>query len=59
MRYGAKYCREGQAIDDIIRRMRNAIWISKATDTHLEHVTLIAISLLLWLRESASMLGYT
>ena len=54
-----KYFREGQAIDDIIRRMRTAIWITTATDTHLEHVTFIAISLQLWLRESASMLRYT
>jgi len=54
-----KYRRAGQAIDDIIRRMPTVIWRTKAADIHLEHVTLIAISLQLWLRENASMLRYT
>ena len=34
-----KYCTAGQATDDnIIRRMRIACWITKATDTHSEYV---------------------
>jgi hypothetical protein len=38
-----KYGREGEATDDnIIRRMRFACWITKATDTHSEYVVLIA-----------------
>jgi hypothetical protein len=40
-----KYDRDGQATDDtIIRRMRIAWWISKATDTHSEYVILIALT---------------
>jgi hypothetical protein len=36
---------DGQAIDgNIIRRMRFACWITKATDTHAEYVILICIS---------------
>jgi hypothetical protein len=46
------YCRAGQAADDnIIRRMRFACWITKATDTHIhthtrthtEYVIIIAV----------------
>jgi hypothetical protein len=38
-----KYGRARQATDDnIIRRMRFACWITKATDTHSEYVILIA-----------------
>ena len=40
-----------------IRRMRTACWITKATNTHSEYVTLIAISLQQWLHERTSMLG--
>ena len=37
-----KYCRAGQAThDDIIRRMRFAYCLSKATDTHSEYVIII------------------
>jgi hypothetical protein len=37
-----KYGRFGQATDDnIIRRMRFACWITKATDTHSEYVILL------------------
>jgi hypothetical protein len=32
-----------------VRRMRIACWISKATNTHSEYVTLIVFPLLLWL----------
>jgi hypothetical protein len=42
-----------------IWRMRIASWISKATDTHSEYVTLTAFILQLWLHERASMLRYT
>jgi len=35
-----KYCRAGQAIDEIWR-VRIACWIPKATDTHSEYVILI------------------
>ena len=36
-----KYCRARQATDDsIIRRMRIACWITKATNTHSEYVIL-------------------
>ena len=52
----AKYGSAGQATDDsIIRRMRNACWITKAknTDTHSEYVIFIALALLKRLRERA------
>jgi hypothetical protein len=43
MRYVEKYGRAREATDDnIIRRMRFACWVTKATDTHSEYVTLIA-----------------
>jgi len=32
--------RTRQATDDIIQRMRIACWITKATDTHLQYLTL-------------------
>jgi hypothetical protein len=44
--------------DNIIRRMRFACWITKATDTHSEYVIHIALSRQQWLRERASMLPY-
>ena len=48
----------GQATDNnVIRRMRIASWISKATDTHSEYV-LITFPLQQWLYERASMLRY-
>jgi len=31
--------------------MRNVFWITKATNTHSEHVTLIALKLQQWLHE--------
>jgi len=34
-----------------IRRMRFAYWISKATDTHSEYVTIIAFPQQQWLHE--------
>jgi len=52
-----KYCTVEH--DNIIRRMRSARWITKATDTHSEFVIHIA---LLWqqsLRERASIQQYT
>jgi hypothetical protein len=51
------YGRAREAADDnIIRRMRFACWITKATDTHSEYVILIALPRQQWLRERASML---
>jgi hypothetical protein len=40
-------------------RMRITCWIATATYTHLEYVILIAFPLQQWLRERASVLGYT
>jgi hypothetical protein len=55
-----RYGIAGQATDDnIIRRMRFACWITKATDTHPEYVILIAYPRQQWLRERASLLRYT
>jgi hypothetical protein len=55
-----KYGRAAQATDgNIIRRMRFACWITKATDTHSEYVIFIAFPRQEWLRERASMLHYT
>jgi hypothetical protein len=46
-----------QATDDnIIRRMRFACWITKATDTHSDYVIFIASPRQQWLRERASVL---
>jgi len=46
------YDRAGQAMDDnVIGRMRFECWISKATDTHLEYVILIAFPWQQWLRK--------
>jgi hypothetical protein len=55
-----KYGTARQATDDnIIRRMRFVCWITKATDTHSECVTIITFSRQQWLRERASVLRYT
>jgi len=55
-----KYCRAGQATDDnIIRRMRIACRIPKATTTHSAYVILVAFPQQQWLHERASMLHYT
>jgi hypothetical protein len=43
----------------VIRLLRLACWIYKATNTHWEYVILIAFPLQHWLRECASMLRYT
>ena len=40
-------------------RMRIACWVTKATKTHSEYVTLIPFLLQQWLRERASMIRYT
>jgi hypothetical protein len=49
-----KCCRSRQATDDtIIRRMPFACWITKATNTHSEYVTLIDFPPQQWLRERA------
>jgi len=39
-----------------IGHMRIACWITKATDTHSDHVMLIAFPRLIWLQERASTL---
>ena len=52
--------RAGQAKDyNIIQRMRIACRITKATDTHLEYVRLIAFPRHQWLRERALILRFT
>ena len=45
--------------DNIIRRMRFACLITKATNTHSEYVIIIAFPLRQWLNELASILRYT
>jgi hypothetical protein len=63
------FCFEGRTLNEItwknnvercrpqmaIWRMRIACWVPKATDTHSEYVTRIALPLQQWLRERASM----
>jgi hypothetical protein len=54
-----KYYRAGQATDDnIIRRMRFACCIPKATNTHSEYVILIAFPRKQWMQDRASALGF-
>jgi len=51
-----KYGTNGVTTDDtIIRRIRLAFWISKATNTHSEYVILTAFPLQQWLHERTSM----
>jgi hypothetical protein len=45
--------------DNIIRRMRFACWITKATDTHSEYLILMTFPQQQWLRERVSMLRYS
>jgi hypothetical protein len=49
--------KNGRAIQakDNIRRMRTVCWITMATDTHSEYVTLFAFQRPQWLRESATL----
>jgi hypothetical protein len=55
-----KYGRAIQATDDnIIRCVCVASWITKATDTHTEYITLIAFPWQQLLCEHALMLPYT
>jgi hypothetical protein len=55
-----KYGTARQATDDnIIRRMRFACWVTKATDTHPEYAILISFPRQQRLRERASVLRYT
>jgi hypothetical protein len=54
---GESYGKATQITDDkIIRHMRFACWIIRATNTHSEYVILIAFPLQQWFRELASML---
>jgi len=47
-----KYFRAGQAtVDTVIRRIRIAWWVPKATNTHSQRVILIAFQLSQWLQE--------
>ena len=60
IRYVGKYWIAGQATDEnILRSMRFACWISKATNTHSECAILIAFPLQQWLHERALMLRHT
>jgi len=55
-----RLCTAGQSTDDnMIRRMRLACWIPRATDTHSEYVTAIAFPQQQRLRERASILRHT
>jgi hypothetical protein len=54
-----KVVRAGQATADVIRHMRFACWITKATDTRSEYVMHISFPRQQWLREPASMIRYT
>ena len=58
---GKKYSKARQATDDnVMRRMRIACWMRKATNTHTQVVlTFIAFTPQQWLHESASMVRYT
>ena len=54
IRYVEKYWIAGQATEEnILRSMRFACWISKATNTHSECAILIAFPRQQWLRERA------
>jgi hypothetical protein len=54
MRQCGKIWQTGQATyDNIIRRMRFACWINKATETHLEYVMLFGFPRQNGLRERA------
>jgi hypothetical protein len=44
---------------NIIRRMRSAFWIPRATNTHSEYVIILAFPLQQWLKERTSMLRFT
>jgi len=55
-----KYGRARQATDgNILRYMRTACWILKATNTHSEYVILIAFPLQQLFQECPSLLRYT
>ena len=55
-----KYCGARQvADDDIIRHTHIPGWITKAANTHSEHVIFITFSLQQWSQERASVLPYT
>ena len=57
MRWFGKMWYSHKTIDDnIIRRVRTAYWITKATDTHSEYLIFIYVPKQQWLLESASIL---
>jgi hypothetical protein len=49
-----KYCRAGQATDDIIQRMRFTCWITKAANIPSAYVITTTLPRQNWLRERAS-----
>ena len=53
-----KYCGAGQATDDNMVHA-HCLWITKATPTYSEYVTLIAFPLQQWLHARALILRYT
>jgi hypothetical protein len=54
------HSRARQATDDnILRRMRFACWITKATNTNSENIKSIAFPVQEWLGEGASVLRYS
>ena len=55
-----KYGTAGHATyDNIIRSMRFACWVTKATNRHAQYVILIAFPRQQWLRERYLILGVT
>ena len=54
-----EYTAEPDRPQMIIRRMRIAYWIRKATNTYSQYVIFIAFPLQQWLHERASALRYT
>ena len=50
-----KYGTAEHTTDNIIRRMRFACWITKATQAYSEHVILISFQRQQWVRENAAM----
>jgi hypothetical protein len=52
------YCRAGQATDDNMAHA-HYMWVPKATYTHSEYVTFIALARQQWSHDRALFLGYT
>jgi hypothetical protein len=57
MRYVEKYCSaEEIKVENTLRRMHFACWVTQATNAHFDHVILIAFPRQQRLREGASMI---